>query len=202
MDGNRAVLSAENCKNPSTAVILTVFRSSFAAQGKWKEEAVARPICSSLLISAMVWMAPLLSGGSLLIYDAAAQSSSTDNSSNRRPESMIDEGNTGPTHTKPSLKTDPRERRASRGRSDDGKAGKVSSRTFINPKYKGHWVDRCLSFGTRCDKPAGDEFCRRMGYARSTSIAWAYKGRTLTLGSGQICSAPWCGGLTRVVCTR
>jgi hypothetical protein len=76
------------------------------------------------------------------------------------------------------------------------------TKTFNHPKYAGEWVDRCLVWGSQCNQPAADEYCRRMGYARASDFAWTQMAPTRILSSGQICNSFLCGGFSRVTCTQ
>lgn len=86
---------------------------------------------------------------------------------------------------------------------DPPKAAKLPKvRVFRNPKYKGYWVDRCRIWARECDRPAADEFCRRMGYRTATDFSWNLRKPTRILTSGLICNANFCGGFSKVVCAR
>lgn len=79
----------------------------------------------------------------------------------------------------------------------------TGSKTFIYPKIKGYFVDRCLYWGKQCDGQAAQKFCRLKGYDRAGQFRWAYKRPTLILGSGQVCNIKnGCGAISRVQCVR
>jgi len=71
---------------------------------------------------------------------------------------------------------------------------------FRNPTVNGYRVDRCLTWGQQCDKPAADKFCLMNGYAEAESWQWEYVRPTYILGAGQLCDFDYCGGFSSVVC--
>jgi len=80
----------------------------------------------------------------------------------------------------------------------------AQTQVFNNPRVNGYAVDRCLYFGSQCNQPAADEFCRRNGFQRARRFAWNFMAPTLVLGSRQICKVPGrggCGGFTQITCT-
>jgi len=76
----------------------------------------------------------------------------------------------------------------------------VTTKTFSPVQNGGMTVDYCLSFGASCGQPVADEFCRRQGFKGAQSFEWQYMHPTRTLGSGELCDAAYCGGITSVTC--
>ena len=76
-------------------------------------------------------------------------------------------------------------------------------RTFNYPRVGGYAVDRCLYYGSQCNQPAADEFCRRSGFQRARFFRWDFMAPTRILATGQICNKPGrggCGGFTQIIC--
>ncbi len=79
------------------------------------------------------------------------------------------------------------------------------TQAFNNPRIGGYAVDRCLRWGSQCNQPAADEFCRRNGFQRAKRFAWQFMAPTRILTTGQICKVPGrggCGGFTFIECQR
>jgi hypothetical protein len=77
----------------------------------------------------------------------------------------------------------------------------LQPQTVITPVEDGGMtVDYCLTFGASCGQPVADEFCRRKGFTHAVGFTWQYMHPTRTLGSGELCDASYCGGMTTVVC--
>ncbi|HKY95502.1 MAG TPA: hypothetical protein VJL84_09355 [Kiloniellales bacterium] len=80
-------------------------------------------------------------------------------------------------------------------------AGGTGGHIFSPVTLDGMNVDRCLTFGQKCDQPAADEFCRLKGFQHATYFEWEYMYPTMTLQSLEICNHPdSCGGFTKIVC--
>jgi len=73
---------------------------------------------------------------------------------------------------------------------------------FQNPIHNGYKIDRCLYYGSQCDKPAADKFCQTKGYVTAKSWRWAYVQQTYILGDGKICKGGGCGGFEYVECLK
>ncbi|MCE5194422.1 MAG: hypothetical protein LLF28_03045 [Nitrospiraceae bacterium] len=75
---------------------------------------------------------------------------------------------------------------------------------FNNPMYKGHRVDICLNWGTGCEKPAADRFCKEMGFrqAKSWKVAWdiGHITPTIVIGDNKICNQQYCDGFSFIEC--
>ena len=74
--------------------------------------------------------------------------------------------------------------------------------TFQSPKVDGIALDWCLRPGTDCGKPAADGFCssRALGPAQVFTRADDV-GKTLILGTKQVCSDPSCDGFAAIQCS-
>ena len=72
------------------------------------------------------------------------------------------------------------------------------------PKYNGYRVDVCRVWGMECGQPAADEWCRRNGKQRASSYRIqediGASEPTVVIGTGQLCSAAYCDGFSRIVC--
>ncbi len=73
---------------------------------------------------------------------------------------------------------------------------------FQNPTHQGYRIDRCLTWGQDCDKPAADRFCRDKGFTGASSWQWEHVKPTLVLGDGKVCDADFCGAFSRIECIR
>ena len=76
----------------------------------------------------------------------------------------------------------------------------TTTKTFSPVQNGGMTVDYCLSFAADCGQPVADEFCRRQGFKGAQAFEWKYMRPTRTLGSGELCDADYCGGITSVTC--
>ena len=72
-------------------------------------------------------------------------------------------------------------------------------RTFNNPTVGGHRLDFCVSWKTACGKPAADRFCQARRYDRAVDFRKEPNvGLTKLIGSGQVCSAPFCSSFAYI----
>jgi|GEM_PF-2253010 len=76
----------------------------------------------------------------------------------------------------------------------------VNSKTFLDPKINGHYVDNCLNWGSNCQKPAADYFCRKNGFAGAVSFELANRRPTWVMGDNKACNEGFCVGFSRIVC--
>lgn len=79
----------------------------------------------------------------------------------------------------------------------------AQTQAFNNPMIAGYAVDRCLYYGSQCNQPAADEFCKRKGFQRARNFRWDFMAPTRILATGQICNVPGrsgCGGFTQIIC--
>jgi len=72
--------------------------------------------------------------------------------------------------------------------------------TFTNPTSGGYRIDRCLTWGQQCDKPAADRFCQDKGFTGASIWKWEYMKPTIILGTGQVCNGDSCGGFSVIEC--
>ena len=73
---------------------------------------------------------------------------------------------------------------------------------FVEPVVTGYGVDICLNWGANCGKPAADEFCRRQGFAESSSSTVREDAPpTLVLGDNAVCGEGFCDRFSEIVCT-
>lgn len=73
---------------------------------------------------------------------------------------------------------------------------------FRDPKVNGYALDVCRMWGVQCGKPAADAFCQSRGFEESVDYAVRKDSPpTRVIGSGQICSEPYCDRIVIVTCT-
>ncbi len=75
-----------------------------------------------------------------------------------------------------------------------------NSRTYPDPMINGHYVDNCLNWGSNCQKPAADYFCRKNGFSGAISFELANRRPTLVMGDNKVCNEGFCVGFSRIVC--
>jgi len=73
-------------------------------------------------------------------------------------------------------------------------------RRFENPRVNGQVVDRCLNWGSNCEMPAADNFCRQKGFSAAASFEFANMRPTLVVGDDKICNEDMCQGFTTITC--
>lgn len=77
---------------------------------------------------------------------------------------------------------------------------------FIEPRFEGLRVDRCLSWGIDCDEPAAYNWCLEKGFAKA--VYWELdhnvgtREPTKMLSSKQICNKPGCDAFKTIVCYK
>lgn len=77
---------------------------------------------------------------------------------------------------------------------------------FIEPRVEGLKMDRCLTWGKTCGKPAANEWCIQHNYTKS--IYWEFssnidkKQPTKMLLSKGICNAQSCDSFKTIVCYK
>ena len=75
---------------------------------------------------------------------------------------------------------------------------------FPNPKYKGHLLDWCVTWGANCGKPAADKWCQMKGYEGAEAFnKWENAGQsTRLIGSNQVCDEEMCDAFSMVACFK
>lgn len=82
-----------------------------------------------------------------------------------------------------------------------GSAGATENKMFKKPKINGNALDYCLTWSSKCGKPAADAFCKAQGFAEAGLHAkWSSAGKTELIGSGQMCNDPGCDSFNYIVC--
>ena len=81
---------------------------------------------------------------------------------------------------------------------DVSTAGK---RTFYEPCYNGYRLDNCLNFGTNCEKPAADKFCKEKGFTKATSWKREKARPTYIIGDRSLCDEDFCVGFKYITCS-
>jgi hypothetical protein len=76
----------------------------------------------------------------------------------------------------------------------------VNSKTYLDPKINGRYVDNCLNWGSNCQKPAADYFCRQNGFSGAISFELAKRRPTWVMGDNKVCNEDICVGFSRIVC--
>lgn len=77
---------------------------------------------------------------------------------------------------------------------------------FIEPRFEGLRVDRCLSWAKDCDEPAAYNWCLGKGYAKA--VYWELdhnvgsREPTKMLSSKQICNKSVCDAFKTIVCYK
>ncbi|HET9481946.1 MAG TPA: hypothetical protein VFP98_09350 [Candidatus Polarisedimenticolia bacterium] len=73
---------------------------------------------------------------------------------------------------------------------------------FQNPMVEGIALDWCLKPGADCGKPAADAFCsfKKLGPAQALTKAEDI-GKTMILGTRQVCNDPSCDGFAAIQCS-
>jgi hypothetical protein len=74
--------------------------------------------------------------------------------------------------------------------------------TFSNPQINGVVVDHCLNWGTNCDQPAADQFCRMKGFAGATGYQTYPHAPTYVIGDRRMCENEYCVGFSQVSCLQ
>ncbi len=74
--------------------------------------------------------------------------------------------------------------------------------TFINPKWKGHIVDNCVTWATTCDGGGAQNFCRLKGYKKALKWKHNRPGTTYVIGSNKVCRGNFCVGYSSITCVK
>jgi len=76
----------------------------------------------------------------------------------------------------------------------------MNSKTYLDPRINGHYVDNCLNWGSNCQKPAADYFCRKNGFSGAISFELANRRPTWVMGDNKVCNEDFCVGFSRILC--
>jgi hypothetical protein len=70
------------------------------------------------------------------------------------------------------------------------------------PSVNGFVVDWCLYWGRNCGAQTAYYVCQRLGYRGALNFATYRPGRTLVMGTNQLCQGANCVGFSYVTCAR
>jgi hypothetical protein len=72
-----------------------------------------------------------------------------------------------------------------------------------NPTLGGYGLDYCREWSKDCGWPAAHAFCQAKGYSKAVDFRWVKDNqKTRVITGGQVCDAPSCDRISRVVCQR
>jgi hypothetical protein len=78
---------------------------------------------------------------------------------------------------------------------------KESVVTFDNPMIAGYGLDYCREWGVNCGWPAAHAFCKSQGHREAANFEWKKDNqKTRIINGGQVCDAPFCDRISKVVC--
>ena len=72
---------------------------------------------------------------------------------------------------------------------------------FNNPKVGGYGLDFCREWMQNCGQPAADAFCQSKGLPKAIHFEVLKNNqKTRVINGGQVCDAPMCDRVSKVVC--
>ncbi len=78
---------------------------------------------------------------------------------------------------------------------------KESTVTFDNPKISGYGLDYCREWAENCGLPAAHAYCQSKGYRKAAHFEWVKDNqKTRIINGGQVCDAPFCDRISKIVC--
>lgn len=73
--------------------------------------------------------------------------------------------------------------------------------TINNPQVNGYGLDYCREWAKNCGMPAATAFCRSKGYQKAVHFSYKKDNqKTRVINGGQVCDAPHCDRIDKVVC--
>jgi hypothetical protein len=73
--------------------------------------------------------------------------------------------------------------------------------TFANPRIGGYGLDYCREWAKDCGWPAAHAFCIVKGHPKAVDFKWVKDNqKTRIINGGQVCDAPFCDRISKVVC--